>query len=48
LRNVEEHDGEQPEKEMGLTELRRGADPAGADDEKDLGEGEIEKTQRLF
>jgi len=48
LRNVEKQNRQQPEKEMRSSKLGRGADPARADDEDDLGENEIAQTERLF
>src|SRR5205085_10578463 len=48
LRNVEKQNREQPKKEMRLAELGGGADPGRADHEQNLGENEIEKTERLL
>ena len=48
LRNVEEHNREEPEEEMRLAELRCGADPARADHEKNLRQDQIAETEWFF
>ena len=48
LWNVKEHNGEQPKEKVRLSEFSRGADPARADHEKDLGQDQIAKAKRLF
>ena len=48
LWNVEEQNGQQPKKEMCLSKLGGGADPARADDKEDLRENQIAQTERLF
>ena len=49
LRNVEKQNREQPKEEMRVSELRCRADPAGADDKKNLGQDEeSRKAERLL
>ena len=48
LRNVEKQNREQPKEKMRLSELRRGADPARADNKENLRQNEIAETERLF
>ena len=46
-RQVEEHDGDEPEDDVRRALLRRDADPRQADDEQDLREGQIREPEVL-
>jgi hypothetical protein len=47
-RQIEQHEGQQPEDDMRRSELSRHADPCEPDDEEDLREGEIADAKLLF
>jgi hypothetical protein len=47
-RQVEQHEGEQPEDDVRRSEFAGDADPREADDEEDLREGEIANAELLF
>src|SRR5204862_3003985 len=48
LRNVKKQNRKQPKEQMRLSEFGSGADPGGADDEKNLRQDEIVQAERLF
>ena len=48
LRNVKKQNGEEPKEKVRLSELGSGADPARADDEKNLRQDQIAQAERLF
>jgi hypothetical protein len=48
LRQIEEHDREQPKEEMRLPKFRSSADPARADHKQYLGENKVAQSQGLL